>query len=69
MFQTAWGGPFYAISADGAGLRRMTDGSGRWEISIMRPNGSAQQPMFDGELDGLTLEYAHLGERAISWRE
>ena len=56
-----------AWSPDGEILAFLTDRGGKWEIWIMRANGSAQQPMFEGVLDGLTLEYAHLGERAISW--
>ena len=58
-----------AWSPDGQYLAFLTDRSGRWEIWIMRANGSAQQPMFEGVLDGLKLEYAHLGERAISWTQ
>jgi len=56
-----------AWSPDGQYLAFLTDRSGKWEIWIMQPNGSAQQPMFKGELDDLGLVYAHLGERAISW--
>lgn len=33
----------------------------------MEADGSNPQPLFDTELDGLTLEYAFAGERAIVW--
>ena len=56
-----------AWSPDGQYLAFLTDRSGEWEIWIMQANGSAPRPMFEGLLDGLSLEYAHLGERAISW--
>jgi len=56
-----------AWSPDGQYLAFLTDRSGKWELWIMQANGSAQRPMFEGVLDGLKLEYAHLGERAISW--
>jgi dipeptidyl aminopeptidase/acylaminoacyl peptidase len=58
-----------AWSPDGQYLAFLTDRGGKWEIWIMQANGSSQQPMFEGTLDGLRLEYAHLGERAISWTE
>jgi TolB protein len=58
-----------AWSPDGATLAFLTDRTGRWEIWRMRANGSKLQPMFDTELDGLTLDYGFVGERAISWRE
>jgi Tol biopolymer transport system component len=45
----------------------LTDRTGQWGIWIMKANGSEQQPMFDSALDGLTLEYASVAERAISW--
>jgi len=45
----------------------LTDRTGEWEIWVMQADGSQQQPMFDSVLDGLTLDYASLGERAISW--
>jgi TolB protein len=56
-----------AWSPDGQYIAFLTDRTGRWEIWIMRPGGKGQRPMFDLELDGLPLEYAHVAERAISW--
>jgi TolB protein len=56
-----------AWSPDGLHLAFLTDRSGKWEIWIMRAGGSGQKPMFPEALEGLALEYASLGERAISW--
>lgn len=56
-----------AWSLDGSHIAFLTDRTGKWEIWVMTANGSGQQPMFETELDGLTLDYASLGERAISW--
>jgi len=56
-----------AWSPDGQYLAFLTDRSGEWEIWIMQANGSAPWPMFEGLFHGLNLEYAYLGERAISW--
>jgi Tol biopolymer transport system component len=58
-----------AWSPDGQHLAFLTDRTGKWEIWIMRANGSNQRPMFQDELAGLGLEYTFLGERAISWKE
>jgi TolB protein len=54
-------------SPDGQYIAFLTDRSGEWEIWIMNADGSGQQPMFDSALDGLALDYASQGERAISW--
>jgi TolB protein len=60
-------------SPDGKHLAFLTDRSGEWEIWVMNANGKTQKPMFatalDGGLTGLTLEYASLSERALSWTE
>jgi hypothetical protein len=56
-----------AWSPDGNHIAFLTDRSGAWEIWIMASDGGNQQPLFDAELDGLTLEYAFAGERAIDW--
>ncbi len=44
-----------------------TDRTGKWEIWIMKADGSGQQPMFRSALNGLTLDYAFQGDRALSW--
>jgi hypothetical protein len=54
-------------SPDGQFLAFLSDRSGKWDIWIMRADGSGQKPMFREGLAGLALEYASLGERAISW--
>jgi Tol biopolymer transport system component len=56
-----------AWSPDGSYIAFLTDRTGRWEIEIMGANGSRPHPLFDTELDGLTLRYAFAGDRAISW--
>jgi TolB protein len=64
-----------AWSPDGSYIAFLTDRSGAWEIWVMAvsdgtgANGSNQKPLFDGELDGLTLEYSFNGERALSWAQ
>ncbi len=58
-----------AWSPDGNYLAFLTDRSGKWEIWIMRANGSNPKPMFKSALNGLALDYAALGELAISWTE
>ncbi len=58
-----------AWSPDGNYIAFLTDRSGKWEIWIMRANGSGQKPMFKSALDRLTLDYASIGELAISWTE
>jgi hypothetical protein len=35
----------------------------------MRADGSKQKPMFKTALDGLTLDYGYVGDRAISWTD
>ena len=64
----AWSphGDYIAFLTDRAAS---TTAGGQWEIWVMRADGSGQQPMFGSELDGITLDYASLGERAISWTE
>jgi TolB protein len=56
-------------SPDDNSIAFLTDRTGEWEIWIMGADGSGERPMFDTALDDLTLEYASLGERAISWTE
>jgi dipeptidyl aminopeptidase/acylaminoacyl peptidase len=58
-----------AWSPDGKHLAFLTDRTGEWQIWVTKADGSDQKPMFATALDGLTLEYASLAERAISWTE
>jgi hypothetical protein len=58
-----------AWSPDGNYIAFLTDRSGKWEIWRSDARGGGQMPMFDSELDGLTLDYAFAGERAISWTD
>jgi hypothetical protein len=56
-----------AWSPDGNYLAFLIDRTGEWRIWIMEADGEGARPMFDSELDGLRLEYAFAGERAIDW--
>jgi hypothetical protein len=62
-----------AWSPDGNYIAFLTDRTGAWEIWVMRVDGAnasgGPKPLFDAELDGLTLEYAFHGERALSWTQ
>jgi hypothetical protein len=64
-----WNNAAPAWSPDGRQMAFVTDRTGRWEIWIMNADGSNQRPMFpNSALDGLTLNYAGVDERMISWR-
>jgi TolB protein len=56
-----------AWSPDGHYIAFLTDRTGEWEIWVMDANGNNPRPLFGTDLDGLTLDYAFVGERAISW--
>ncbi|MFC2015467.1 TolB family protein [Chloroflexota bacterium] len=56
-----------AWSPDGNHIAFLTDRTDEWEIWVMETDGGNQEPLFDTELDALTLEYALAGERAIDW--
>lgn len=58
-----------AWSPDGQHLAFLTDRTGEWEIWVMNANGQKQRPLFEDALAGLTIEYASVAERAISWTE
>jgi Tol biopolymer transport system component len=58
-----------AWSPDGSYIAFLTDRTGAWEIWAMEADGSKQRPLFDGELDRLTLDYSYNGERALSWAQ
>jgi hypothetical protein len=56
-----------AWSPDGNYIAYLTNQTGEWEIWVMKANGSGAGPLFGSELDGLVLQYAFAGERAIDW--
>ena len=58
-----------AWSPDGRSIAFYTDRTGKWEIWVMRANGSEQKPMFPSALAGLSLDYSSVADRAISWTE
>jgi len=65
----AWNNAAPTWSPDGSQIAFVTDRTGQWEIWIMNADGSGQRPMFtSGALDGLTLNYAGVDERMLSWR-
>jgi len=56
-----------AWSPDGGYVAFFTDRTGEWNIWVMRAGGGEQRPMFDGALDGLSLEYGYIDDRPLSW--
>jgi len=56
-----------AWSPDGRHIAFLTNRTGKWQIWVMEANGSQASPMFDTELQGLTLQYLFSGERTIEW--
>ncbi len=64
-----WNSAAPVWSPDGSQIAFVTDRAGQWEIWIMNADGSNQRPMFpNGALNGLTLKYAGVDERMLSWR-
>lgn len=64
-----WNNAAPVWSPDGQQIAFLTDRTGKWEIWIMNADGSNQRPMFpNGALDGLTLNYAGVDERMLSWQ-
>jgi hypothetical protein len=64
-----WNNAAPVWSPDGTQIAFMTDRTGQWELWIMNAGGSNQRPMFpNGQLDGLTLNYAGVDERMLSWQ-
>lgn len=64
-----WNNAAPVWSPDGSQLAFVTDRSGPWEFWIMNADGSNPRPMFsNGALNGLTLTYAGVDERMLSWR-
>jgi Tol biopolymer transport system component len=58
-----------AWSPDGNHIAFLTDQGGEWEIWVMDSDGGNAVPLFDDELDALTMDYAFASERAIDWTE
>lgn len=58
-----------AWSPDGQYIAFLSNRTGKWLIWVMEANGSKPSPMFDTELQGLTLQYVFSGERAIDWAQ
>jgi TolB protein len=56
-----------AWSPDGTSIAFLTDRMGKWEIWVMNADGANQRALFGHVLDGLKLDYAYHGERALSW--
>lgn len=64
-----WNNTAPTWSPDGSQIAFVTDRTGQWEIWIMNADGSNQRPMFsNGALADLTLSYAGVDERMLSWR-
>jgi len=63
-----------AWSPDGRHIAFFTDrnsepGSSelKWELYVMKADGSDQRPMFETALDGLPIKYGFVAERMVSW--
>jgi Tol biopolymer transport system component len=64
-----WNNAAPAWSPAGTQIAFVTDRTGQWEIWLMNSDGSNQRPMFpNGALKELSLNYAGVDERMISWR-
>ncbi len=64
-----WNNAAPVWSPDGTQIAFFTDRTGQWEIWIMNADGSNQRPMFsNGQLGGLTFNYAGVDERMLSWQ-
>jgi len=76
--QRSWNNVAPTWSPDGAQIAFLTDRTGQWEMWVMPApgaqaqvpaDGGNQRPLFPaGSLDGLTLGYSGVDERALSWR-
>jgi hypothetical protein len=55
-------------SPDGEWIAFLTDRRGKWEVWVMRPDGSEEQPMFPpGALEGVELHYYEQSEHVLDW--
>lgn len=65
----AWNNAAPTWSPDGSQIAFVTDRTGHWEIWLMNADGSNQRPMFpNGALADISLNYAGVDERMLSWR-
>jgi Tol biopolymer transport system component len=64
-------GPISSVSPtwspDGQYLAFLTNRDGRWEIYVMKPDGSEQRPLFGAALDGLGITYEFANEKSLDW--
>jgi uncharacterized protein YgiM (DUF1202 family) len=56
-------------SPDGSQIAFLTDRTGRWEIWIMKIDGTHQRPMFSEEINSqLEITYNFVDEHVLSWK-
>ena len=64
-----WNNVAPAWSPDGAEIAFLTDRTGRWEIWVMKADGTDESPMFPGAVNAqIDISYRCVDERVLSWR-
>jgi LysM repeat protein len=54
-------------SPDGRFIAFLSDRDGRWQIYVMKSDGSDQRKMFGSALDNLSLSYEFANEKSLDW--
>jgi dipeptidyl aminopeptidase/acylaminoacyl peptidase len=65
----SWNNAAPAWSPNGSQIAFVTDRNGRWEIWVMKADGSGQRPLLPAATAAkLNIQYDGMDERVISWR-